>query len=105
MAVYFEPKNFKELIGMVSDMEFGDWAESEDRTRFIQIGNMIGGKYELYADHEFVGCESDPAVAAHFIAKDWFAKGWEHHESAEERTRRRIKEDREESIKNGWIYP
>ena len=99
MSRYMEPQTFHELVEEMKAMEFGDWVENEDNNRFVELGNMIGAKYELYEDHEFIGGTSDVVAAAQFIAE-----GWNYNESAEEVTRRRIREYFEESISNGWIY-
>ena len=99
MSRYIEPQTFHELVEEMKAMELGDWVENEDNNRFVELGNMIGAKYELYEDHEFIGGTSDVVAAAQFIAE-----GWNYNESAEEVTRRRIREDFEESISNGWIY-
>ena len=99
MSRYIEPQTFHELVEEMKVMEFGDWVENEDNNRFVELGNMIGAKYELYEDHEFIGGTSDVVAAAQFIAE-----GWNYKESAEETARRRIREDFEESISNGWIY-
>jgi len=99
MSRYIEPQTFHELVEEMKAMEFGDWVENEDNNRFVELGNMIGAKYELYEDYEFIGGTSDVVAAAQFIAE-----GWNYNESAEEVARRRIREDFEESISNGWIY-
>ena len=99
MSRYVNPKNFHELVVEMNAMDFGDWVENEDNGRYVEIGNMIDAKYELYEDHEFIGGTSDVVAAAQFIAK-----GWNYNESAEETARRRNREDFEESIANGWIY-
>jgi hypothetical protein len=73
MSRYVNPKNFHELVVEIADMDFGDWAENEDNGRYIEIGNMCGGKYELYEESEFVGCTHDVVAAAQFIAEGWEA--------------------------------
>ena len=62
MSRYVNPKNFHELVVEMDAMDFGDW---------VEIGNMISAKYELYEDHEFIGGTSDVVAAAQFIAKGW----------------------------------
>lgn len=99
MSRYVNPKNFHELVEEMKAMEFGDWVENEDNNHFVELGNTIGAKYELYEDHEFIGGTSDVVAAAQFIAE-----GWNYNESPEEAARRRIREDFEESVANGWIY-
>ena len=99
MSRFIEPQTFHELVEEMKVMEFGDWVENEDNGHYVELGNMIGAKYELYEDHEFVGGTSDVVAAAQFIAE-----GWNYNESAEEAARRRNREVFEESIANGWIY-
>lgn len=71
MSRYVNPKNFHELVVEMDAMDFGDWVENEDNRRYVELGNMIGAKYELYEDHEFIGGTSDVVAAAQFIAKGW----------------------------------
>ena len=71
MSRYINPQTFHELVEEMKAMEFGDWVENEDNNRYIELGNMIGGKYELYEDHEFIGVTSDVVAAAQFIAEGW----------------------------------
>lgn len=71
MSRYVNPKNFHELVVEIAAMDFGDWTENEDNGRYAEIGNMIGAKYELYEDHEFIGGTSDVVSAAQFIAEGW----------------------------------
>ena len=71
MSRYVNPKNFHELVVEMDAMNFGDWVENEDNGRYVEIGSMIGAKYELYEDHEFIGGTSDVVAAAQFIAKGW----------------------------------
>ena len=71
MSRYVNPKNFHELVEEMKVMELGDWVENEDNNRYVELGNMIGAKYELYEDHEFIGGTSDVVAAAQFIAKGW----------------------------------
>ena len=71
MSRYVNPKNFHELVVEIVAMDFGDWAENEYNNRYIEIGSMCGGKYELYEDHEFIGGTSDVVAAAQFIAEGW----------------------------------
>ena len=71
MSRYVNPENFHKLVAEIAAMEVGDWAENEDNNRYIEIGNMIGAKYELYEDHEFIGGTNDAVSAAQFIAEGW----------------------------------
>lgn len=71
MSRYVNPKTFDELVHEMNIMEFGDWVENEDNNRYVELGNMIGAKYELYEDHEFIGGTSDVVAAAQFIAEGW----------------------------------
>ena len=71
MSRYINPQTFHELVEEMKAMKFGDWVENEDNNRYIELGNMIGGKYELYEDHEFIGVTSDVVAAAQFIAEGW----------------------------------
>ena len=71
MSRYIEPHTFHELVEEMKIMEFGDWVENEDNGRYVELGNMIGAKYELYEDHEFIGGTSDVVAAAQFIAEGW----------------------------------
>ena len=107
MSRYINPQTFHELVEEMKIMEFGDWVENEDNNHFVELGNMIGAKYELYEDYEFIGGTSDVVAAAQFIAEGWkYKESTEEtiRESAEEAARRRNREDFEESIANGWIY-
>ena len=71
MSRYVNPKNFHELVVEMDAMEFGDWAENEDNGRYVELGSMVGARYELYEDHEFIGGTSDVVAAAQFIAEGW----------------------------------
>lgn len=71
MDRYVNPKNFHELVVEMNVMEFGDWVENEDNGRYVEIGSMCGGKYELYKGKEFAGCTSDVVAAVQFIAEGW----------------------------------
>lgn len=99
MSRCMNPKNFYELVLEMAKMELGDWVENRDNGRSVEIGSMCGGRYELFEDLEFVGCVSNAAKAAQFLTK-----GYNFNESTEEAARRKIREDFEESIRNGWIY-
>ena len=39
----------------------------------VVIGNMCGGKYELYEDKDFIDCTHDVVAAAQFVAEGWEA--------------------------------
>ena len=99
MSRCMNPKNFYELVLEMAKMELGDWVENRDNGRYVEIGSMCGGRYELYEDLEFIGCVGNTETAAWFLTK-----GYNFNESAEEAARRRNREDFEESIRNGWIY-
>lgn len=71
MSRYIYPQAFEELVHEMDIMEFGDWVENDYNNRYIELGNMCGGKYELYEDKEFVGCTHDVVAAAQFIAEGW----------------------------------
>lgn len=71
MSRYVNPKDFHELVVEMEAMKFGDWVENEDNRRYIEIGSMCGGKYEMYEDKEFVGCTDEVVEAARFIAEGW----------------------------------
>ena len=71
--VYDYPQNFHELVEIMRSMNIDDFAENDDtgHLRAVVIGNMCGGRYELYEDHEFLGCTHDVVSAASFIAEGW----------------------------------
>ena len=96
-----DPRSFHELVELIESMEWNEWVENDDtgKLRAVVIGSMCGGRYELYEDHEFLGCTSDVVSAASFVAE-----GWHEYESPEDTARRKAREDFEESIGNGWIY-
>ena len=98
-----DPRNFHELVELIKSMEWNEWVENDDtgKLRVVVIGSMCSGRYELYEDHEFLGCTPDVVSAASFVAEGWH--GYKA-ESPEEAARRRNREDFEESIGNGWIY-
>lgn len=73
MSRYVNPQTFEELVHEMDIMELGDWVENDDNNRYVELGNMCGGKYELYEDKEFVGCTHDVVAAAQFIAEGWRA--------------------------------
>lgn len=68
-----DPKNFSELVETLQLMDWNEWVENDDtgHLRAVVIGNMSGGRYELYEDHEFLGCTSDVVSAASFVAEGW----------------------------------
>ena len=71
--VYDYPQNFHELVEMMCSLSIDDFVENDDtgHLRLVEIGDMCGGKYELYEDHEFLGCTPDVVSAASFIAEGW----------------------------------
>ena len=71
--VYDYPQNFHELVEMMRSLNLDDFVENDDtgHLRAVEIGNMCGGRYELYEDHEFLGCTPDVVAAASFIAEGW----------------------------------
>lgn len=73
MYAYEYPQNFAHLVNMIHNLQFGDFVENDDTgvNRMIEIGNMVGGRYEMYEDGEFVGCTSKAIEAAEFIAEGW----------------------------------
>lgn len=70
-----DPKTFSELVQLMIQMDWNEWVENDDtgKLRLVVIGNMCGGRYELYEEKEFVGCTSDVVTAAKFIAEGWEA--------------------------------
>lgn len=68
-----DPKNFSELVETLLLMDWNEWVENDDtgHLRAVVIGNMFAGRYELYEDHEFLGCTSDVVSAASFVAEGW----------------------------------
>lgn len=73
MYAYEYPQNFKHLVDMMHNLQFEDFVENDDTgvNRMVEIGNMTGGRYEMYEDGEFVGCTSKVVEAAEFIAEGW----------------------------------
>lgn len=68
-----DPRNFSELVEIMELMDWNEWIENDDtgKLRAVVIGNMCGGKYELYEEKEFIGCTPDVVAAAQFVAKGW----------------------------------
>ena len=68
-----DPKNFSELVETLQLMDWNEWVENDDtgKLRAVVIGSMCGGRYELYEDHEFLGCTHDVVSAASFVAEGW----------------------------------
>lgn len=78
-----DPKTFSELVEILTQMDWNEWVENDDtgKLRVVVIGNMCGGRYELYEDHEFLGCTYDVVSAAQFVAEGWEAyEHMGHHE-------------------------
>ena len=78
-----DPKNFSELVEILTQMDWNEWVENDDtgKLRAVVIGSMCGGRYELYEDHEFLGCTHDVVSAAQFVAEGWEAyEQLEYHE-------------------------
>ena len=53
------------------DFDFDEKMSNEDNNRYVELGSMVGARYELYEDHEFIGGTSDVVAAAQFIAEGW----------------------------------
>ena len=72
---FAEPQNFSELVQIMKDMNMEEWVENDDtgHMRVVFIGNMCGGRYELYEDRKFLGCTHDVVAAAQFVAEGWEA--------------------------------
>ena len=70
-----DPQTFSELVEILTQMDWNEWVKNDDtgKLRAVVIGNMCGGKYELYEDHEFLGCTHDVVSAAQFVAEGWEA--------------------------------
>ena len=70
-----DPKNFSELVEILTQMDWNEYVENDDTgvLRAVVIGNMCGGKYELYEGSEFIGCTHDVVAAAQFVAEGWDA--------------------------------
>ena len=70
-----DPRNFSELVELMKIMDWNEYVENDDtgKLRTVIIGNMCGGKYELYEGNEFVGCTHDVVAAAQFVAEGWDA--------------------------------
>jgi len=68
-----DPRNFSELVEIMKAMDWNEYVENDDtgKLRAVVIGNMCGGKYELYEDSEFLGCTHDVVLAAQFVAEGW----------------------------------
>ena len=68
-----DPKNFSELVETLQLMDWNEWVENDDtgKLRAVVIGSMCSGRYELYEDHEFLGCTHDVVSAASFVAEGW----------------------------------
>ena len=70
-----DPRTFAELVELMQLMDWNEYVENDDtgKLRAVVIGNMCGGKYELYEENEFVGCTHDVVAAAEFVAEGWEA--------------------------------
>lgn len=68
-----DPKNFAELVEILTQMDWNEWVENDDtgHLRAVVIGSMSGGRFELYEDHEFLGCTRSVFEAARFVAEGW----------------------------------
>ncbi len=51
------------LMGGIS----GDWARNDDNGREVVLGDMIGGRYELWEGREFCGCVRSIARAMKWL--------------------------------------
>lgn len=72
-CIYDYPQDFHELVEMMRSLSIDDFVENDDtgHLRLVEIGDMCGGRYELYEDNEFLGCTPDVVAAASFIAEGW----------------------------------
>ena len=72
MDEYIYPENFEELVSMLKDMKDDEWADNDDtgHHRYVEI---VGGRYGLYEDHEWLGCTHDVVSVAQFLAEGWDA--------------------------------
>lgn len=72
---FAEPQSFSELVQIMKCMDWNEYVENDDtgKLRTVIIGNMCGGKYELYENLDFLGCTNDVVAAAQFVAKGWEA--------------------------------
>ncbi len=70
---FAEPQNFSELVQIMQGMDWNEYVENDDtgKLRAVVIGNMCGGKYELYEENDFLGCTHDVVAAAQFVAEGW----------------------------------
>ena len=70
---FAEPQDFSELVQIMKNMNIEEWVENDDtgHMRVVEVGNMCGGRYELYEDKEFLGCTHDVVAAAQFVAEGW----------------------------------
>jgi len=59
----------EELAQEMLLMEYGDFVEADDSKKWVGIGDMCGGRYELYEGPEFVGCTHSVMEAVRFIWK------------------------------------
>lgn len=75
MDEYIYPENFEELVSILKDMKDDEWADNDDtgHHRYVEIVNMVGGRYGLYEDHEWLGCTHDVVSVAQFLAEGWDA--------------------------------
>ena len=73
MDEYRYPKNFSELVIMLSEMEDGEWADNDDtgHHRYVEKVSMCGGDYLMYEDHELLGVTYDVVSVAQFLAEGW----------------------------------
>ena len=73
MNEYREPRNYEELVQMITAMEYGDYVENDDtgHLRVAEVTNMCGGKYLMFEDREVCGLTSDVEEVAKFIAEGW----------------------------------
>ena len=73
MDEYRYPKNFSELVSMLSEMEDGEWADNDDtgHYRYVEKVSMCGGDYLVFEDHELLGVTYDVVSVAQFLAEGW----------------------------------
>lgn len=60
-------KEWNKGIEYLQTAEEGMWLEHDGRT--VVVGNMIGGKFECYEDHEFIKVVETEGEAMMFLAR------------------------------------
>ena len=51
----------------LKNMAIGEWVWNDENCRTIVIGNMYGGRYEMYEMHQFCGCTGNVEKAIAFL--------------------------------------